>query len=1427
MTKVSWDNGPARRPQPRKRSRRALQLERLESRELLVNNPLVITEINYNPPHEAAGATDNDLYEFVELYNAGNTPIQLQGVNVQGRGGNGGTTQTFNVTLPSFILDPGEYGLVVRDSTALETRYAQYDPQLDPQHANTKIIATYVGELLNSSTIGSAPSSVRLSAPGINLATVISAVYDDGGDYPGRPDGGGTSLVFRDASLIAGALTANAANLAYADGGNWRGSVEYWGNPGQLGLDEYEARVVVNEVLANSPVGSFDTIELANISDDPVDISGWMLTDNENDDVGANSFLHAYFVPDGTILQPGGYYSVNETLFNANSATNPNAFALSSAGGSVFLISKDPTGVRFYEDGITFDATRQAQSIGRAPNLTGSFLPLVSQTFGAANSAHAQSDIVITEVMYKRTPENTNLNFIELFNTTNQSITVGGTTGWMVDGVGYTFPSTAPLANIPAQSAAVIVAFNPTASPTLTTTFRSTYGIGAAVPLYGPFTTSLSNNGERLTLLAPYLDGAATTRVLVDSVNFDDGSPWPEGPAGGIPQAAPTTMYSLNRVSATNVGDQPHSWRGALPTPGSYSPISPSSALEGIVVTEVMYNPLPDAFDDQGNPLSANHLEFVEILNTTGTAKNLSHAGIDQGASYRFPLGTLIDPNERIVLVSFDPAIATAERDRFLARYGLTLGEVRLMGPWVGSLNNGGEGIALVDGIGNTYLEFTYNDRGGWPERAAGNGSSLELVNPAAVPTGVANTTPYLNTPANWRASTEFHGSPGVAGVGAVAATIVINEVQSHTDPDYSDAVELFNVSASPVNLLEWVITDSIIDGTHWTFLPDITLQPGEYITFDRCVLANPSECIPTPLNFNIDAAEGDHLYLLKSDPLLGLPESFADDIEVPATFGDEVLSGGVSQGRWPNGTGELFPMQSRTISQFNTSPSPGIVYTDGANSGPRSFEVVISEVMYNPSGANPNDFEFIELQNRNPITTNLGPRQQPTPCPGAPEQTICWVDNLPEGWRLRGSVDFDFTSAHSIPPLGTLLLVSFDPADTTKAAAFRTRWGLSPTTPLVGPFIGFQTIPDDGGVLMLEKPDLSPTTVLDGEEFTPNVLVDRVTYDDAAPWPTTPDGTGQSLTRMTSTSFGDFPASWTGATPTPGTIGTPAAPPKVTGVVLSGTAWSAAFKTAVTSGGSPVQGYTVPKGANQTLALPWSGVNQVSITFDRAVTISNSALAISGVNTASYSVSPTPTNPTGFTYTWTVNTAITGDKLLLKLDDGRVNASGQMLDGEWTNGVSTGNSGNGTAGGDFLFRVNVLPGDADGDGDVEQDDRMDVRLAMFTAPGTGAYDVRRDLNTSGHINVVDAIVARNIGDRTLPAGTPSSPAAPDGIVATANRTNRRTAAAAVRAVARAAAVDRALADSLLVGSVGGNFADGDPADGTTTLRARRAVRGR
>ncbi|MEX2185875.1 MAG: lamin tail domain-containing protein [Pirellulales bacterium] len=1413
MTKFSFGGKKHRSAKSgtgRMASRRSLQVEHLEDRQMLANNPLVITEINYHPGVPQSGAFDKDQYEYVEFYNAGDTALTIAGVQFAT------IPASINFTFPAgTTLAAGAYTLIVKDAAAMAERYGA--------GIASQIAGVYTGSLSNSN------ARLQLSTPfGVNENQLISFEYDDGNNagetFPDRADGDGSSL-----QLINPSKSVDAAyyNDPTVRGANWRASREFWGSPGRAGLeDAVEPRVVINEILANSNAlanpAEYDKIELVNISNDPVDLSGWIITDMSDNEFTVpvvGQYLGGYKIPDGTILQPGQYISFAENLHFGDPINGVNEFGLSSGGERLYLTSKEADGLRLFEDIIDYDSTRQSQSIGRAPDKTGSFLPMQTQTFGVANSNHALSPIVITEIMYNRSTPNTDLNYIELHNRSGSAVTLGGAGAndrWKIDGIGYTFPANT---TIPINTTFLVVPFNPTTDTAKRNAFLLAYGLATAPTMYGPFptspsTASLSSTGERLRLTQFYSDPGppvAVTDVLVDSVNFDNDSPWPEGPAGGIA----TTNYSLTRVALDNVGDQPHSWRGAAPTPGSVASLpSTTSPLAGLVISELSYNPLPAEFGG-GDLGSNNHLEFIELFNTTGATLNISDAGVRQGVNYTFPTGTTIAAGERILVVPFNPdpsnLVYKPQRDAFLNDYGLTLGDVDMFGPWVGSLNNGGESIALIDRTRNTFFEFTYNDRGGWPDRAAGKGSSLELINPSAVPVGVTTAAAYLNAPTNWRASTELRGSPGSAGVGPVAASVVINEINSHTDPPNTDAIELFNASGAPINLSNWVLTDDMTKNpsSTWFYLPPVTLNPGEYITFDAS---------PAGFNtrFNLNAAEGERVYLLAFDSSTFM-SSFADDVEFPATFSN------VSLGRWPNGTGEMFPMESRTLSQVDTFPefpAPGETYTNGANSGPKFDDVVISEVMYNPLGPNPNDFEYIELQNRRGIPIPLGPI----------EAGIGW-GSLPEGWRLRGSVDFDFTSAHTIPALGTMVMVSFDPAASpAKATAFRSRYGIGVGVALVGPFNLFRTIPDDGGVIRLEKPDAAPTTLPDAEKFTPNILVDRVTYDDAAPWPTSPDGTGQSLTRLGSSEYGDLASSWSGANPTPGSISQSAAAPRVTNVILSSTSWNAAFNTAVSSPGSPVQGYTALKGSQQATAVPWSGVNQVSVTFDRAVTISSNALAIRGLSTANYSVSPTPTNPAGFTYTWTITPAInSGDKILIELDDAKVNSSGALLDGEWTDNVSNGNSGNGIAGGDFRFRMNVLPGDADGNGTVNNDDFVGVRAAMFTSPGVGPYDVRRDLNASGMVTVVDWIVARNKQGQSLPAGTPSSPAAPEApsaIVAQADRaTTRRVGNAPLRAVARAAAVDRVLAGSLSSGAAEGSGDRDTGQSPLSALRARRAAR--
>jgi hypothetical protein len=57
----------------------------------------------------------------------------------------------------------------------------------------------------------------------------------------------------------------------------------------------------------------------------------------------------------------------------------------------------------------------------------------------------------------------------------------------------------------------------------------------------------------------------------------------------------------------------------------------------------------------------------------------------------------------------------------------------------------------------------------------------------------------------------------------------------------------------------------------------------------------------------------------------------------------------------------------------------------------------------------------------------------------------------------------------------------------------------------------------------------------LANNEYLLITRVDRVNYDDKAPWPTTADGEGDSLDRITDSDYGNDVANWQAASPTPG----------------------------------------------------------------------------------------------------------------------------------------------------------------------------------------------------------------------------------------------------------------------------------------------------
>ena len=80
-------------------------------------------------------------------------------------------------------------------------------------------------------------------------------------------------------------------------------------------------------------------------------------------------------------------------------------------------------------------------------------------------------------------------------------------------------------------------------------------------------------------------------------------------------------------------------------------------------------------------------------------------------------------------------------------------------------------------------------------------------------------------------------------------------------------------------------------------------------------------------------------------------------------------------------------------------------------------------------------------------------------------------------------------------------------------------------------------------------------------------------------------------------------------------------------------------------------------------------------------------------------------------------------------------------LDGEWTNSSSV-VSGNGTAGGDFEFRLNVQPADVDNSGSVTLFDHTTMLTKLGLSTADSGYSMKYDIDGNGMVDAGDLLVA-------------------------------------------------------------------------------------
>ena len=204
---------------------------------------------------------------------------------------------------------------------------------------------------------------------------------------------------------------------------------------------------------------------------------------------------------------------------------------------------------------------------------------------------------------------------------------------------------------------------------------------------------------------------------------------------------------------------------------------------------------------------------------------------LSNAVDFTFPLGTVVAPGERVLVVN-DTALFDATYRTINSPYYHS--GIRVAGAWTGSLNNGGETISLHHPTDLPMFDVSYADNGLWPGRPDGRGSSLELIDPAAVPiNSAASRSAWLSDPQRWRATSEYHGTPGWAGTGP-DNRMVINEVLTASIPPASDAIELLNTSAISISIGGWFLSDDADNYKKFRLPAGTTVVPGSYLVLAR-----------------------------------------------------------------------------------------------------------------------------------------------------------------------------------------------------------------------------------------------------------------------------------------------------------------------------------------------------------------------------------------------------------------------------------------------------------------------------------------------------------------------------------------------------------------------------------------------------------------
>lgn len=272
---------------------------------------LVITEVHYRP-------LDGNPYEFLEIMNAGTTPVDANGFRLEG------VRYAFP---PGTVLAPN--AVLVLASSASPTSFADHYP-------GVPVFGYFDGELANGGE--------RLAIVDRNGRSITSLRYrsDDGWPDPAQQWGSSIELIDPDEDPGAAA--------------SWRRSRSLGGTPGVVAQRGPLPEVRLSEVSATGDVLGSDWIELVHRGVVAADISGWILTDHGNS--------AGFVFPAGTRIAPGAHLLVRCDGTSVVDGQWHAPFALDADGETLSLLS--PGGERV--DAVSFGPQAAGSTLARLAN---------------------------------------------------------------------------------------------------------------------------------------------------------------------------------------------------------------------------------------------------------------------------------------------------------------------------------------------------------------------------------------------------------------------------------------------------------------------------------------------------------------------------------------------------------------------------------------------------------------------------------------------------------------------------------------------------------------------------------------------------------------------------------------------------------------------------------------------------------------------------------------------------------------------------------------------------------------------------------------------------------------------------------------------------------------------------------------------------